>query len=80
MTVFRVFAVIPVVSPSLELRPGVEVVLIVLVKVDLDPSLRVVVRISTLVETMRFTEVGAGLEPGLEPGPESELELVVGVH
>lgn len=61
-------------------------VLVVLVKVALDPSLRVEVRISTLVEIMRFTEVGAGLEPepepepGLESGLEPGLELVVGVH
>lgn len=43
--------VIPDVSPSSELRPGVVVVLVMVVTMALDPLLRIDVMTSTLVET-----------------------------
>lgn len=70
MTVFRVLVVIPVVSPSSELRPGagVDVVLVVVVTTALDPLLRIWVITSTFVEMTGVAEI------------KEEASLAVGVH
>lgn len=70
MTVFRVLVVIPVVSPSSELRPGagVDVVLVVVVTTALDPLLRIWVITSTFVEMTGVAEMN------------EEALLPVGVH
>lgn len=47
----------PLVSPSSGLRTAVEVVFVRLVNVSFDPSLRVAVYTSTLVDTTSVTEV-----------------------
>jgi hypothetical protein len=76
MTVFRVFMDIPEVSPSPDVKPGVEVVLVVLEMVTFDPSVFVLVITSTMVET-----TGVGVVEGLLLGAEvfSGVEVVDGV-